>query len=111
MEKILPTFIKKLPRAETPIDGLDIYVSQGKNHQIVFMEFHKDVEIPAHTHENQWELVLDGMVDVWINEKKHTYQKGDQFCISSGVIHHARVYKGYRSIAFFNEPQRYTIKK
>jgi quercetin dioxygenase-like cupin family protein len=110
MESIFPDVIKKLPKAKIPLDGVTIYISQADLHQIVFMEFTKDCAIPEHAHESQWEYVLHGSVDVWIDGKHHHFQKGDQFFIPSGVKHHAKVYAGYTSIAFFDEKQRY-IKK
>ena len=110
MKSILPEFIQKLPKADISIDGADIYISQSRDHQIVFMEFQKDLVIPEHSNESQWEIVLHGTVDVWIDGIKNTYNKGDQFFIPNGVKHHAKIPKGYASIAFFNEKSRYVIK-
>jgi len=110
MKSILPKNIQKLPKADIFLDGANIYVSQAKDHQIVFMEFQKEVTIPEHSHKSQWEIVLQGTVDVWIDGLKHTYSKGDQFFIPNGVKHHAKIPKGYASIAFFNEKNRYNIK-
>ncbi len=110
MKSKLPDIIKKLPKADISIDGVDIYISQAKDHQIVFMEFKKDIVIPEHSHESQWEIVLQGTVDVWIDELKYTYSKGDQFFIPKDIKHHAKISKGYASIAFFNEENRYNIK-
>ena len=111
MRSFFPECITTLPQAEIPLQGVNIYVSQAPHHQIVFMEFHEDVEIPKHSHRAQWETVLKGSVDVWIDDKKHSYQKGNQFYIPSGVVHHALVPKGYAAMAFFDEPQRYKIKQ
>ena len=110
MKSKLPEIIKKLPKADISIDGADIYVSQAKDHQIVFMEFKKDIVIPEHSHNSQWEIVLHGTVDVWIDGLKHTYKKGDQFFIPKDIKHHAKIPKGYASIAFFNEERRYKMK-
>ena len=110
MNSILPDLIKNLPKANIPFDGVTLYISQADLHQIVFMEFAKDIDIPEHTHESQWEYVLNGTVDVWIGGKHHSYKKGDQFYIPAGVKHHAKVHRGYTSVAFFNEKQRYVKK-
>jgi len=110
MKSILPKTIQKLPKADILLDGANIYVSQAEDHQIVFMEFEKEVTIPEHSHKSQWEIVLHGTVDVWIDGLKHIYSKGDQFFIPNGVKHHAKIPKGYASIAFFDEKNRYNIK-
>jgi quercetin dioxygenase-like cupin family protein len=96
-----------LPRIDLQIDGFIGYLLQGKNQQIVFMEFKKQTIIPEHSHESQWEIVLDGSVDVWIDDKKHHYTRGDRFYIATQVPHRAEVPAGYKAIACFNEPQRY----
>ena len=102
-----PNFIKKLPKAEIPIDGCTAYLFQGQNQQIILMEFEELTIVPEHSHESQWEIVLDGSVDVWIENNKHHYQRGDRFYIESNVKHRAKVYPGYKAIACFNQPDRY----
>ena len=110
MSSIFPKPIQNLPEADAPRNGLKTHLSQGENHQIVFMEFEKDIDIPEHSHESQWEIVLGGKVDVWIGGKLHSCKKGDTFYIPANVKHHAKVYAGYTSIAFFNEKERYKKK-
>ncbi len=102
--------MKKLQLAEVLIKGAEIRVSQSKNHQIVFMSFTDAVSIPEHEHSKQFEFVIDGKVDIFLDGKKNTYEKGDQFFISEGVLHSARIYSGYKAIAFFDEPDRYPVK-
>ncbi|MBE9524590.1 MAG: cupin domain-containing protein, partial [Chloroflexi bacterium] len=53
MKSIFPDPIKNLPRADIPMEGLSAYLSQAKNHQIIFMEFEDDVELPEHAHAAQ----------------------------------------------------------
>ena len=102
MSNVLPEPIKKLPEADVPFEGIKMYLSQAINHQIVFMEFEKDVDIPEHSHDSQWEVVVDGRVDVWIDKVLHSCKKGDSFFIPAGVKHYAKVYAGSTSVAFFN---------
>jgi quercetin dioxygenase-like cupin family protein len=111
MSNIFPKPITNLPEADVPFDGIKTYLSQAENHQIVFMEFEKDVNIPEHSHKSQWEIVIEGKVDVWIGGKLHSCKKGDSFYIPSGVKHYAKVYAGYTSVAFFDEKERYKKKK
>jgi quercetin dioxygenase-like cupin family protein len=110
MASIFPEPILKLPKAEVPFEGIKAYLSQGENHQIIFMEFEKDAEIPEHSHESQWEIVLEGKVDYWEEEIKYTFKKGDRFFIPQGKKHSAKVYAGYASIVFFNQKERYKKK-
>ena len=110
MASILPEPILKLPEAEVPFEGIKAYLSQGENHQIIFMEFKKDAEIPEHSHESQWEIVLEGKVDYWEEGIKYTFKKGDRFFIPKGKKHSAHVFAGYASIVFFNQKERYKKK-
>jgi len=111
MSSIFPKPIVNLPEVEIPFEGTKGYLSQGENDQVIFMEFSKDVDIPKHSHESQWEIIVNGKVDLITGGVKKTYIKGDTFFIPQGVEHSAKVYAGYASIAFFNEKQRYKIKK
>jgi quercetin dioxygenase-like cupin family protein len=110
MTNIFPPTIKRLPEVEFPFKTVKGFLSQGESHQIVFMEFHDDTDIPEHSHKSQWEIVLQGKVDLICDDIKKTYIKGDQFYIRENQKHSAHVYKGYASIAFFNEKSRYKKK-
>lgn len=110
MSNIFTKPIINLPEVEIPFEGAKGYLFQGENDQIIFMEFENDVEVPEHFHENQWEIVLDGKVDYYENNVKHTYKKGDRFYIPKGTKHSAKVYADYASIAFFNQKERYKKK-
>jgi quercetin dioxygenase-like cupin family protein len=110
MTNIFPKPIRNLPEADIPLNGVKAFLSQGENHQIIFMEFEKDVDLPEHFHESQWEIVVEGKVDLFIERNKKTYKKGDRFFIPSGIKHSAKVYSGYSSIAFFNQKNRYKLK-
>ena len=107
---MFPEPIMKLPEADIPVEGVTGYVSQGEKTQVVFMHFSKDVDLPTHAHESQWEVVVAGKVDLDIGGSKKTYRRGDTFFIPKGVQHGGRVYAGYASVVFFNEQQRYKKK-
>jgi quercetin dioxygenase-like cupin family protein len=110
MSSVFPEPILNLPEAEIPFDGVKAYLIQGENNQIIFMEFKKDVEVPEHSHDSQWEIVLNGKVEYYENGIKHIYIKGDRFYIPKGILHSAKVYSGYAAIAYFNEKERYKRK-
>ncbi len=111
MKAVFPDLIKKLPEADIPLDGIKAYLSQGENHQIIFMKFEKDVELPEHSHESQWGVVLEGKIELVINGKRNIYKKGDRYFIPAGVKHNGKIYAGYSDITYFNQKDRYKIKK
>ena len=77
MESIFPEPIQMLPKADIPLDGCIAFLSQSETHQILFMQFEEDVELPEHVHEAQIGFVLEGRIDLTIEGKLHTYGKGD----------------------------------
>ncbi|MGD8454797.1 MAG: cupin domain-containing protein [Anaerolineales bacterium] len=107
MLKIFPDPIRKLPLADIPIQGLKAYLSQGDRHQILFMKFAEDVEIPEHSHESQWGVVLAGKIELTIGGERQTYKKGEHYFIPAGMAHAANIHAGYVDITFFNQPDRY----
>ena len=111
MTSIFPDPIQNLPVADVPLDGVTAYLSQGENHQMVFMEFDVDSCAAEHSHdESQWTIVLEGRNDMTIEGVTRTYTKGDRFFIGKGVLHSAKVYKGYADLTFFNQKDRYAAK-
>ena len=63
MKSIFPKPIQALTKAQVNLEGANLYLVNGEEEQVVFMEFEKDVEISLHSHESQWEIVLEGKVD------------------------------------------------
>ncbi|UCD13034.1 MAG: cupin domain-containing protein [Thermoplasmatales archaeon] len=110
MSSIFPKPITSLPEVGIPLEGVKGYLSQGENNQVIFMEFEKDVELPEHSHESQWEVVVEGKVDLVVEGYKQTFRKGERFFIPRGAKHSAKVYAGYTSVAFFNQKDRYKKK-
>ena len=110
MKEIFPDPIKNLPKADIPLKGLTAYLSQSETHQILFMQFEEDIELPEHSHESQWGIVLDGKIDLTVDGVVKTYSKGDRYFIPAGVKHSAKIHAGYADITFFNEKDRYKTK-
>ena len=110
MLEIFPGPIRNLPLADIPLDGLRAYLSQAEGHQILFMEFDEDAEVPQHCHEAQWGVVLAGKIDFTIDGVARTYSKGDCVFIPKGAKHFAKIYAGYADVSFFNEKDRYKAK-
>ena len=111
MSEVFPDPIKNLPEADIPLEGIKAYLSQSDSHQIIFMEFAKEVELPEHSHAAQIGIVLEGKIDLTIGGKKETYSKSDRYYIPEGVVHSGKIYAGYADITFFDEPDRYLRKQ
>lgn len=105
--EIFPKPIQQLPHADIPLKGVKASLSQSENHQILFMEFHEDVELQEHSHECQWSIVLEGQIDLVIDGIRRTFSKRDRYFIDTGIKHSGRIHAGYADITFFNEPNRY----
>ena len=101
-----PEPILNLPEADIPFKGVKAYLSQAENHQLIFMEFSEAVDLPEHEHESQWGVVLEGRIDLVINGVQHSYKKGDQYFIPSGVKHSGNIFAGYADITYFNQKDR-----
>lgn len=110
MKDLFPEPIRNLPQADLPFDGVTAYLSQGENHQIIFMSFEKEVELPEHAHAGQWGIVLEGSIELVIGGVKNTYQKGDRYFIPAGVPHFGRIFAGYADMTYFDQKDRYKIK-
>ena len=110
MKQIFPEPIRKLPEADIPLAGITAYLSQSDTHQILFMQFEKDVDLPEHAHAAQIGIVLEGKIELIIGGKKHCFTKGDRYYIPEDVKHSGRIYAGYADVTFFNQPDRYSRK-
>ena len=110
MANIFPTPIQALPEADIPIDGIKAYLSQASDHQIIFMEFEKDADLPEHFHAAQVGFVLRGKIELTIDSVKSEYKKGDIYYIPEGIKHSGKIHAGYADITFFNETDRYQKK-
>jgi quercetin dioxygenase-like cupin family protein len=110
MKELFPEPIQNLPEADIPLEGLKAYLSQSENHQILFMKFEADVDLPDHSHGAQIGFVLEGRIDLVIDGQNKSFTKGDRYYIPAGVRHSGKIYKGYADITFFDEPDRYPAK-
>lgn len=111
MPNIFPESISSLPEADLPFVGCQAFLSQGENHQILFMQFNEDVVLPEHSHESQWGIVLEGKIELTINGDTNIYNKGDRYFIEKDVKHSGKIFAGYADITFFNQKDRYNIKQ
>jgi len=105
-----PPIVALLPQADIPLEGIRAYLSQSSTHQILFMEFSADTELPAHSHAAQVGFVIEGRIDLVVEGEMRTYRQGDRYYIPEGAVHSGKIYQGYADITFFAEPKRYSAK-
>ncbi len=110
MKPIFDPPIRALPEADIPFKGIHAYLSQGASHQLIFMQFDADVDLPEHTHEDQIGFVLEGRIELTIAGKKTAFTKGDRYYIPKGTPHSGKIFAGYADIIFFNQRDRYKAK-
>lgn len=111
MNQVFPEPIRSLPRADVPLDGVTAYLSQADTHQITFMEFDADADLPEHSHAAQVGFVLEGKIELVIDGKKHCFAKGDRYYIPEGVKHSGKIHAGYADVTLFCQPDRYHAKE
>jgi quercetin dioxygenase-like cupin family protein len=105
-----PEAIKHLEEAAIPFPGCKAYMIQGIGEQVLFMTFEQDVELPEHSHEAQWGIVLSGRIELKIANERKIYSKGDNYYVPKDVIHSGKIYAGYSDITYFNQKDRYKFK-
>lgn len=103
--------ISKFPMADIPLNGLTSRLIQAGEQQFIFMEFEEDVDIPPHSHNAQWGVVLDGEMEITIGGKVHLLKKGDSYFIEKDEVHSAKIKAGYKDLTLFNQTNRYLAKK
>jgi len=105
-----PDFLRELPEIDLPIPGARGWMIQGSGQQVVFVEFDEGVEVPEHTHAEQWEFALGGKVVLHAEGTSREYLPGSNFFIPAELPHAATVHAGYRAMMVFNSPDRYRAK-
>ena len=109
-DAFFPEMIRNLPQADIPISGLTSHLVQGPKQQVILMAFEEDIEVPEHSHEAQWGVVLDGEMELTIAGTPQTLRRGDSYFIPKDVVHSARIKAGYKDLTLFNQIDRYRAK-
>lgn len=107
-----PFFITDLPEADNQFKGVQAWISQGDNHQVVFFDIEASGEVTEHHHATpQWGVVVEGEMELTINGETGVYRRGDEYHIPAKAKHSARFRSRFRSIDFFCEKDRYKPRK
>ena len=106
-----PAFVRRLPRADLPFDGLRGWLLQSDSGQVLFNESDIELSVPAHSHGNQWGTVISGKIELTIGGKKRLYNRGDSYFIPADTTHSAKIYAGFRAVDYFADKERYRPQK
>ena len=104
-----PEIITRLEKIKSLPNGVDGFLLQGKETQLVFFEFNEVTTIPTHSHGAQWGIVVDGEIMLKISGVEKKYQKGDSYFIPEGAEHSGITSSGFKAIDLFNQADRYQI--
>ncbi len=108
--KQIPDFVKSYPEVDLPFAGARGWMISGPTQQVVFIEFDETVPVPEHSHDEQWEFVLTGRVELSVDGTTELHEAGDNFFIPKDHPHSANVQAGYKAMIIFNSPDRYKPK-
>lgn len=107
--KSFPEPIARHPAAAIPLDGVRSHLIQAGQQQFVYMQFDRDVDVPEHSHEAQWGVVLEGEIHLTISGVTRIFTKGDTYFIEKGCLHSATIKKGFTDLTLFDQRDRYSI--
>ena len=110
MSGTFPEFITGWPEVDVPLEGVRGWLLQGKSQQAVFFEIDPIAKVPVHTHGEQWGIVVEGELELTINEQTRRYRPGDSYHIPGGAPHSARFLSRVRVIDVFADADRYHAK-
>lgn len=102
--------ITGLPEADIPFEGVRGWISQGPDHQVVFLDIAPIGVVAPHKHAEQWGIVVEGQMELTIDGETRRYGPGESYHIPAGVEHAATFLTRVRVIDVFGEPARYRPK-
>jgi quercetin dioxygenase-like cupin family protein len=106
-----PEVITCLPEADIQLEGAKAWILQSDTRQLVFFEFEAGADVPEHSHGYpQWGMVIDGKMELIVNETPRMCEKGAEYVIPAGAKHRAKFLSRTRVMDFFSEKSRYKPK-
>jgi len=107
MSGSFPEFITGWPEVDVPLEGVRGWLLQGDRQQAVFFEIQPSALVPLHSHGEQWGIVVEGEMELTINEQTRHCRPGDSYHIPAGAPHSARFLSRVRVIDVFADVHRY----
>ncbi|MEZ0075394.1 cupin domain-containing protein [Planotetraspora sp. GP83] len=108
--RFFPEFIRALPEADIPIDGVSAWMTVDKG-LALFFELPGGSQSPDHTHGDEWGLVIRGQVDITIDGVTTSYKAGDTYFVGEGVVHSVVNHPGLIGITVFDGTDRFAPKR
>jgi quercetin dioxygenase-like cupin family protein len=106
-----PEIIARLPEADIQFKGIRAWILQGEKHQLVFFEMKPSAQVPEHCHDYaQWGLMMEGKMELTINDETRICEKGDEYVIPAQAKHYAKFLTKSRVMDLFSEKNRYKTK-
>lgn len=96
--------IKNIPAADYGLKGLEVHRTHTKEGTIYFVTAHEEVNFPAHSHAEQWTIVLSGECTYTAGGETKVYKKGDVYTIPADTPHQITLHKGYSEFDYVNDP-------
>ncbi|MCA0272463.1 MAG: cupin domain-containing protein [Proteobacteria bacterium] len=108
----LPEFIRAFPSVALPFpdEVVSTNVLRSGAGLAVFFTFHRDMDLPFHSHKAQWGTVLEGEIEFTIGGATRTYRAGESYSIGAGVVHGGKIKAGTVALDIFEEPDRYPLR-
>lgn len=108
-----PQFFEKFHGLDVPVakDIVTIRAVRSERGLVAFFDFHKDFQLPPHSHGAQWGTVVRGLVSLTIEGETVQYTPGQTYSIPAGVVHAVSVAAGTQAIDVFEEADRYSLAK
>jgi quercetin dioxygenase-like cupin family protein len=110
MKDFYPEMILNLPDIDLALEGVHGKLLQAGDYQIAFFDIRPGAKVPAHSHDAQFGVMLDGEMDLTIGGKTRTVKRGDNYFIPKGVEHSAVFRTHVLVMDLFAEPARYKAK-
>ncbi len=96
--------IKKIPRRDYGIDGLEVHVDHTSTGTVYFVSAEKEVVFPEHFHAAQWTIVVTGSCTFTANGESKIYSAGETYFIPAGLKHQITLHAGYSEVDYVDDP-------
>ena len=107
---VYPEFIRNLPEADVPVEGIRGWLLEDGNRQVVFFDILPTAVVPPHSHCAQWGIMLKGEMDLTIVGVTRKVVKGDLYFIPEDAQHSAEFRSRVNVIDIFDAADRYKPK-
>lgn len=105
-----PEMVTRLPEADLPFEGAKGWILQGEQGQVGFFEIYPNIKESHHVHGDQFGVILDGEMTLYVDDLPRRCSPGDSFFIPKGAPHYGVPHMTVRSVEYFADLRRYPLK-